>query len=105
MVADIVLEECHMIPGLDPSIESYPNYDTRCAAEKTKCKHRCQIDGADVVVVQLSQGLKSLMEPHLVGLLQIMILHILPFLLILSLLRRLMPIVVTVSGRECPNRC
>ena len=94
-----------MIPGLDPSIESHTNDDTRYAAEETKCESRGQINWIDVVVVELPDRLKSLMESNLVSLSQITILSLLLFLMIFSLLRCLAPVSVTVSYVDCSDRC
>ena len=96
------LEVCHVIPGFDPSVEAYPNHNTHCRADEAEYKYGCQVDGADEVIVQLSQGLVSSVEPHLIGLSEIAVVHILPLLFVSPFLRILMPI--TVSSRDCPNR-
>ena len=101
----IFSKECHIIPCLDPPIESHTNEDTRYAAEETEGEGRGKINWTNIIVVEISDRLKTLTESGLVSLSQITILSLLLFLMIFSLLRSLAPVTVPVSEVDLSDRC
>ena len=98
-------KECHFIPSLDSPKESHTNEDTHYTAEETKCEGRGKINWTNIIVVEISDGLKTLTESGLVDLSQLTILSLLLFLMILSFLRCVAPVSVTISDVDRSSRC